>query len=38
MGQILGEKLIGEYSIGLSTLFRSANHEIHKTWLRLQKR
>jgi hypothetical protein len=36
-GWIYGEKLIGEYSIGLSTLFRSPNHELYRKWLRLQK-
>jgi hypothetical protein len=25
-----GNTLIGEYSIGLSTLFRSPNHELYK--------
>lgn len=33
-----GNTLIGEYSIGLSTLFRSPNHEIYKQWVRLQKK
>ena len=36
IGKIFGEKLVGHYSIGLSTLFRSPNHELHKQWLRLQ--
>jgi hypothetical protein len=26
IGKIFGEKLVGHYSIGLSTLFRSPNH------------
>ena len=28
-------ELIGTYSIGLSTMHRSANHEFYKVWLRL---
>ena len=27
--------LIGAHSVGLSTMYRHANHEFHKIWLRL---
>jgi hypothetical protein len=26
-------ELIGQYSIGLSTMYRSLNHEFYKTWI-----
>jgi hypothetical protein len=29
------DRLIGSYSIGLSTLYRNFNHEFYKTWLTL---
>ena len=32
---IFQNELIGQYSIGLSTLHRSLNHEIYKTWIGL---
>lgn len=28
-------QIIGVYSMGLSTIYRHANHEFHKVWLRL---
>ena len=30
---IFQNELIGQYSIGLSTLYRSLNHEFYKTWI-----
>ena len=32
---ILANELIGSYSVGLSTVYRHANHEFYKVWLRL---
>ena len=32
---ILKNELIGTYSVGLSTVYRHANHEFFKVWLRL---
>lgn len=32
---ILANELIGSYSMGLSTIYRHANHEFYKVWLRL---
>jgi hypothetical protein len=33
---LMSNVLIGQYSIGLSTLYRSLNHELHRVWLALQ--
>lgn len=30
--------LLGSYSIGLSTMYRHANHEFYKVWLRLSEK
>ena len=30
---LLANELIGQYSIGLSTLYRNLNHEFYKTWI-----
>ena len=30
---IFMNELIGQYSIGLSTLYRSLNHEFYKVWI-----
>lgn len=30
---IFSNELIGQYSIGLSTLYRNLNHEFYKTWV-----
>ena len=27
------DEQIGQYSIGLSTLYRNSNHEFYKTWI-----
>ena len=32
---IFQNELIGSYSMGLSTIYRHANHEFYKVWLRL---
>ena len=32
---ILANEFIGSHSVGLSTVYRHANHEFHKVWLRL---
>jgi hypothetical protein len=32
---IMANELIGSYSMGLSTIYRHANHEFYKVWLRL---
>jgi len=32
---LLTNELIGQYSIGLSTLYRNLNHEFYKTWVGL---
>lgn len=32
---IMANELIGTYSMGLSSIYRHANHEFHKVWLRL---
>lgn len=32
---ILANSVIGQYSIGLSTLHRNTNHEFYKTWISL---
>ena len=28
-------EIIGQYSIGLSTMYRNANHEYYRTWVQL---
>lgn len=30
---VFSNELIGQYSIGLSTLYRNLNHEFYKTWV-----
>ena len=35
---ILSNDLIGQYSIGLSTLYRNTNHEFYKTWISVWSR
>jgi len=30
---LLANELIGQYSIGLSTLYRNLNHEFYKVWV-----
>ena len=32
---LLANELIGQYSIGLSSLYRNLNHEFYKTWVGL---
>ena len=32
---ILANQMIGQYSIGLSTLYNNMNHEIYKNWVGL---
>ncbi len=32
---VMSNKLIGKQSVGLSTLYRSLNHEFHRIWLTL---
>jgi hypothetical protein len=32
---ILANQMIGQYSIGLSTLYNNMNHEIYKNWIGL---
>lgn len=32
---LLANELIGQYSIGLSTLYRNLNHEFYKVWVGL---
>ena len=35
MNKFATNSLIGHYSIGLATLYRSSNHELYNTWLAL---
>lgn len=32
---LMPNELIGSYSMGLSTIYRHANHEFHRVWLRI---
>jgi hypothetical protein len=32
---VLSNEVIGQYSVGLSTLYRNTNHEFYKTWISL---
>lgn len=32
---VAGNEVIGQYSIGLSTMYRHTNHEYYKVWLRM---
>ena len=31
----MANELVGQYSIGLSTLYRNTNHEFYKVWISL---
>lgn len=32
---VFANELIGQYTVGLSTLYRNTNHEFYKVWLGL---